>query len=217
MGAFLKDLRGLNVVVVAPADKEGQLLTGQLRRFGCTVASLWPLPERLPPFSDVVFVAINDEDMPAVIRLLGNVGASPPTMIAIVGYENPATLEVVLENNFCAIIERPIRSFGLLANLAVARNLWLQHQSTLKDLRNCKRRALGDQKVTRAKSVLMSCNRLSEEEAYRELRARAQSLRLPIESVAQSILDEERRQHLSPTDVGPAEVDLVSGTRKNIA
>lgn len=198
MGAFLKDLRGLKVVVIAPPDKEGQLLTGQLRRFGCSVSTVWPLPENLPQLSDVVFLAINDEDMPSVIRLLNNVGASPPTMIAIVGYENPATLQVVLENNFCAIIERPIRSFGLLANLAVARNLWLQHQSTLKDLRNYKRRALGDQKVTQAKSVLMSSSGLSEEEAYRELRARAQTLRLPIESVAQSILDQDRRTHSKP-------------------
>lgn len=198
MGAFLKDLRGLAVVVIAPPDKEGQLLTGQLRRFGCTVTNTWPLPDRLPPLSDVVFLAINDEDMPAVSKLLQNVGSSPPTMIAIVGYENPATLQVVLENNFCAIVERPIRAFGLLANLVVARNLWLQHQNTVKELRNYKRRALGDQKVTRAKSILMSTRHLSEEEAYRELRAQAQSLRQPIETVAQSVLDEERRQHVGP-------------------
>jgi two-component system, response regulator / RNA-binding antiterminator len=203
MGAFLKDLRGLKVHVIAPLDKEGQLLTSQLRRFGCSVTTHWPLPDRLPQLADVVFLSINDDDMQGVNKFLEGIGSSPPTLIAIVGYENPATLQVVLENNFSAIVERPLRSFGLLANLVVARNLWLQQQHTVKELRNYKRRALGDQKVVRAKAVLMAARGLDEQEAYRELRSRAQSTRLPIEAVADAVLEEERRVEKKPSEKSP--------------
>ena len=191
-GAFLHDLRGLSVLTITPPDAEGNLLNGQLRRVGCTVHSQWPVPAKLPPMVDVVFLSIHEEEIPELRHLLQSLGSPAPTMIAIVGYENPATLQVVLEHNFFAIVERPLRSFGLLANLAIARNLWLQHQSTLKELRSYKRRALGDQKVVRAKSVLMACENLTEEQAYKAIRARAQAARLPIESIAEEILADDR-------------------------
>ncbi len=191
MAALLKDLRGLDIHVVAPPDRDGQVLADQLRRIGCTVTAHWPLPSRLPPRADVVFVSIDDGDHDAVRRLLAGEASALPTLIAVVGYENPATLQIVLEHPFSAIVERPIRSFGLLANLVIARNLWLQHQSTMKTLNNYKRRALGDQKVARAKAVLMATQGLSEDEAYRELRARAQSARIAIERIAESVLEQQ--------------------------
>ena len=49
-----------------------------------------------------------------------------PTLIAIVGYEDPSTLQLVLEAGAVAVIERPIRPFGLLTNLTIARSIWLR-------------------------------------------------------------------------------------------
>jgi AmiR/NasT family two-component response regulator len=158
---------------------------------------MWPIPEKITTLPDVVFLSIYDEDLLGVRRLLDSVSSLPPTMIAVVSYENPTTLQIVLEYKFFGIIERPIRTFGLLANLAVARNLWLQHQVTVKELRNYRRRALGDQKVLRAKAVLMAAKHLTEDEAYREMRSRAQSARLPIESIAVAILEEAGRRSVA--------------------
>lgn len=195
-GAFLKDLRGLNIVAMVPPNSEGKFLVEHLRRIGCQTTSVWPLPREFPPMVDIVLLAIDDEHMHGVRDLLSTLGESPPTLIAVVGYENPATLQIVLEHNFFAIIERPIRSFGLLANLAMARNLWLQHRSTVKELRNYRRRALGDQKVMRAKSILMAARGLSEEDAYRELRMQAQTGRVSIEAIADRVIQEDRHRAL---------------------
>lgn len=197
MGVTLPELRGLSVRVIAPPDPERRLLVEQLARIGCAVSTHWPPPVRMPSPADVVFVSIDDAEIAATHRLLEAVGADAPTMLALVGYENPATLQRVLEHGFQAIVERPVRSFGLLANLVIARTLWLQHQRALKALHDCRRRSLGDQKVNRAKAVLMAARSISEEAAYRELRARAQSSRRPIEAVADEVLDTQRREAAS--------------------
>lgn len=187
MSAFLRDLRGLNVLTVNPEDSEGQFLVTHLRRIGCRVNSVWPIPDTLPPSVDVVFLSIHDEALPAVRKLLQSVKDAGPTMIAIVNYENPAILQIVLESRFFAVIERPLRAFGLLANLAIARTLWKQYQQTLKDSHRYKRRALGDQTVARAKVILMASG-LDESQAHNEIRTRAQAARMPIEAFAESIV-----------------------------
>jgi len=42
-----------------------------------------------------------------------------PTLLAVVSYEDPSTLQLVLEAGAVAVIERPIRPFGLLTNLTI--------------------------------------------------------------------------------------------------
>jgi response regulator NasT len=111
--------------------------------------------------------------------------------LAIVSYENPSTLQIVLESGALAVIERPLKPFGILTNLAIARNLWLQQQSLSKDARKYKRKVLGDLKVAKAKAILMTCNRMSEPEAYQEMRSRAMVLRIPIDEIANEIISSE--------------------------
>jgi two-component system, response regulator / RNA-binding antiterminator len=187
---ILRDLRGLKVLTINPPDSEGHFLVGHLRRIGCHVNSLWPVPETFPDDVDVVFVSIHEEELVPIRRLLQSVKEPAPTMIAIVSYENPAILQIVLESVFFAVIERPLRSFGLLANLAIARNLWCQYHRKNKDFQRYKRHALGGAKVSRAKVVLMASG-MSEAEAHAELRARAQTKRVPIEAIADEIVAEQ--------------------------
>jgi two-component system, response regulator / RNA-binding antiterminator len=184
---ILSDLRGLKVLTINPPDSEGHFLVSHLRRIGCHVNSLWPVPDAFPDNLDVVFLSIHDDELVPIRKLLQSVREPAPTMIAIVSYENPAILQVVLESGFFAVIERPLRSFGLLANLAIARSLWCQYHRKHKDFQRYKRHALGGVKVSRAKVVLMASG-MSEEEAHAELRSRAQAERVPIEAIADEII-----------------------------
>jgi len=43
-----------------------------------------------------------------------------------------STLQLVLEAGAVAVIERPIRPFGLLTNLTIARSIWLEKRETEK-------------------------------------------------------------------------------------
>lgn len=186
--AFLKELRNLSVVVLHPMDEEGIALTDHLRRIGCMPQLVWPVPEQLPKGTNIVLVAIVDDQREALRRLFRNMVNPAPTILAIVSYENPATLQLVLESGAMAVIGRPIKPFGLLTNLAIARNIWSQTQSLARDARRYKRKVKGEQAVSRAKTILMASRNIDEDQAHRELRAEAMSRRIAIEAVAQEII-----------------------------
>ena len=42
---ILRDLRGLRVSVIHPPDNEGFGLVEHLQRIGCSVTTVWPVPE----------------------------------------------------------------------------------------------------------------------------------------------------------------------------
>lgn len=195
--ALLRDLRDLKVVVLHPDNAEGQSLTEHLRRIGCSPTQIWPIPSELPLRSDVIFLAMEDEARPEIARFIKNLPKPGPTMLAIVGYENPSTLQIVLECGALAVVERPIKPFGVLTNLAIARNLWLEQQRLLKDARKYRRKVLGDQQLARAKAILMAHNGATESEAYQELRNQAMVQRTSIEEVAKSIIGSEERLRIS--------------------
>ena len=87
-----------------------------------------------------------------------------------------------------SVIGRPIKPFGLLTNLAIARNIWCQTQNLARDARRYKRKVKGEQAVTRAKTILMATRGMDEDQAHRDLRAQAMSRRIAIEAVAQEII-----------------------------
>ncbi|WP_225026037.1 ANTAR domain-containing response regulator [Xinfangfangia pollutisoli] len=186
--AFLKELRNLSVVVLHPMDEEGMALTDHLRRIGCMPQLVWPVPEQLPRGTNIVLVAIVDDQREALRRLFRTMGNPAPTILAIVSYENPATLQLVLESGAMAVIGRPIKPFGLLTNLAIARNIWTQTQNLARDARRYKRKVKGEQAVSRAKTILMASRAIDEDQAHRELRAEAMSRRIAIEALAQEII-----------------------------
>jgi AmiR/NasT family two-component response regulator len=96
------------------------------------------------------------------------------------------------------VIERPIKPFGLLTNLTIARTLWLERQKLVKEVRKYKRKVHGDQKMARAKAILMSAHGLSENDAYQEMRRQAMESRIPIEQVANAVIEAEN--HLRPAN-----------------
>ncbi|MGL3209845.1 ANTAR domain-containing response regulator [Bradyrhizobium sp. BR 1433] len=189
--ALLKDLRDLDVAVIHPFDADGERLVEHLRRIGCMANLLWPVPPSVPQGCDIVFLSMEDEAREEIGQLLRSMPNPPPTILAIVSYENPSMLQMVLESGALSVIERPIKPFGLLTNLAIARNLWLQRQRLLKEARKYKRKVLGDQKIARAKAILMAANNLNEEDAYAKLRQEAMAQRLPIDEIANAVINSE--------------------------
>jgi len=123
---ILRDLRGLRVQVVHPPDSERVRLVEHLRRIGCMVETQWPIPECWTGSSDVMLLAVEHDVRGDIQRLLKSSDGPRPTLIAVVGYEDPSTLQLVLEAGAVAVIERPIRPFGLLTNLTIARSIWLE-------------------------------------------------------------------------------------------
>lgn len=186
---ILRDLRGLRVDVVHPPDADGSSLIEHLRRIGCAVSSAWPAQDAVAPSTDIVLLSIDHESRDLLHRLLRRDERTTPTVIAIVGYENPSTLQLVLESGAHAVIERPIRPFGLLTQLVVGRSLWLKQQESNRKIEKLERKLLGIQKIQRAKSVLMANQGLAEDAAYQSIRKQAMSKRISMEDMAGAILD----------------------------
>ena len=186
---ILRDLRGLRIQVVHPPDSEGVALVEQLRRIGCTCETTWPLPEQINPNADVVLLSVDQESRDRVLKLVRAIQGKPPTLLAVVSYENPSTLQVVLECGALAVIDRPIRPFGLLTNLIIARALWLERQDAEKRIRKLERKLSGSNRISKAKSILMDTQGLSEQQAYENIRKQAMAKRLPMDEMAVAIIN----------------------------
>jgi AmiR/NasT family two-component response regulator len=185
---ILRDLRGLRVLVIHAPDAEGVDLVGHLRRIGCQVDAAWPIPESADG-ADVVVLAVDHESRLPIQRLLRGIDGVRPTIIAVVGYEDPSILQIVLDTGAHAVIERPVRPFGLLTQLTVARSLWQERQAAARHIQKVERKLAGLQNIQRAKSILMSAQGLSEEEAHQTIRRKAMSKRVPIEEMALAIIN----------------------------
>jgi AmiR/NasT family two-component response regulator len=186
---ILRDLRGLRVCVVHPPDSERARLVEHLRRIGCMAETQWPIPQSWTDACDVMLLAVENEVRDDILRLLKSNDNPRPTLIAIVGYEDPTTLQLVLEAGAVAVIERPIRPFGLLTQLTIARSLWLEKRETEKRIRKLERKLAGIQRIQKAKTVLMEGQGLSEAEAYESIRRQAMAKRLSMDDMAAAIIN----------------------------
>lgn len=185
---LLRDIKGLRVLAIHPSDTEGRQLVDHMKRIGCFVETVWPIPEALPENVDLVLLAVEQEDRDALQRLIKTLTDASPTLIAIVGYENPATLALVLESGAFAVVERPIKPFGLLTQIALARSLWFDRKEQFRRIRKLERKLTGLQQIQKAKSILMASQNLTEDEAFQTIRRQAMSKRLPLEEMAVAII-----------------------------
>lgn len=186
---ILRDLRGLRVQVVHPPDNERVQLIEHLRRIGCMADTQWPVPDCWSSGFDVVLLAIEHDVRADIEKLLKSNDGARPTLIAIVGYEDPTTLQLVIDAGAVAVIERPIRPFGLLTNLTIARSLWLEKRETQKRIHKLERKLAGIQRIQNAKAILMEGQGLSETDAYESIRRQAMAKRIPMDEMAAAIIN----------------------------
>ena len=116
---LMEDLRGARVLVVHPRDAEGDALIDQLKRIGCNVRGLWPPPAEIPRDVDTVFHLVEAAETPDFTASATDDG---PTFVAIIDYENPTVLKRLLDSNAHGVVNKPIRPFGILSSLVLARS-----------------------------------------------------------------------------------------------
>ena len=170
-------------------DAEGLALVEHLRRIGCRVDPVWPMPDEIAAISDVVVLAVDHDSRSQLRRLFRSTDRIAPTLIAIVGYENPSILQLVLEIGAHAVIERPVQPFGLLTQIAIARSLWLQQQNAGRRIDKLERKLGGIQRIQRARAILIASQGMSEDEAYQTIRRQAMAKRISMEDMASAIIN----------------------------
>ncbi len=187
--SVLRDLRDLRVQVIHPPDEEGRNLVEHLKRIGCMVEAVWPIPDGPSPQVDILMLAIDFHAREEIRKLLRARGDRDAALIAIVDYENPSTLQLVLESGALAVTEKPIRPFGLLTNVILARTLWIEKRKADRKLEKLEAKLSGMQKIQRAKAILMQTQQMSEDEAHSTIRKQAMSKRTSMDDMANAIIN----------------------------
>lgn len=183
----LRDVRKLRVAVFHPDDADGTQLIQQLQRIGCQVQAYWPPLPALPEGLDVVFLAVRPDSIDFGYEWAR--GEDCPTVIAIVTYENPTIVEAVLRIGAKAVLPSPVRSFGLLSTLVVAREVDVADKALLKRVRKLEAKLLGVRHIAEAKDILMRTRNVSEARAYDLIREQAMSKRVTTEEIAAAIVN----------------------------
>lgn len=191
----VRELRTLTVAVVHPDDTDGRQLTQQLQRIGCKVKAFWPPVQSLGNDVDVAFVAVRPDILN--LNMDWTRGEKAPTVIAVVNYENPTIVEVVLSLDAKAVLPSPVRSFGLLSTLVLARETHKTNLALARRLKKVEAKLLGVRDLVDAKAILMKTHQVSEAEAYDLIRDQAMAKRTTIEEVAMSIVDAHELLSLS--------------------
>jgi len=186
--SVLRDLRELRVQVIHPPDDEGKNLVDHLKRIGCNVDAAWPIPDAASEHADILMLAIDFHARDAIRRLLRGHGENAAAVIAVVDYENPSTLQLVLESRALAVTEKPIRPFGLLTTIILARTLWLERRRTRRQIEKLEAKLAGQHKIQRAKAILIQSQGMNEDDAHTTIRKQAMAKRTSMEDIASAII-----------------------------
>jgi len=183
---LIEDLRGMRVLVAHPPDDERTALINQLRRFGCQVSDAWPPPLEPPRDVDTIFQLVEAQEKTGAAPTFTTGG---PTFLAIVDYENPVVLRRLIDCNAHGVINKPIRPFGILSALVLARSLnGYTHRLETK-VAKLEETLKGRRDVEKAVKMLMQLKKISEAEAYEMLRRQATQKRLSMARVAATIIN----------------------------
>lgn len=192
----LSDLNGLQVCLILPPSPETQFLVKHLQRIGCVPVSGWPIPTSLPKGIDAAIVTVEPEHRLQIGALAETISEVGPPLIALVEYEDPSTLQLVLEIRAAAVIGRPVKPFGLLTNLMIARSSWQQRVDALTKQNEALEQQLAFSKVAVAKILLKQQDNISDDQAHRIIQKRAMDNRCSLETIATKIMSERAPEAL---------------------
>jgi AmiR/NasT family two-component response regulator len=189
MSDFIQELRDLHTLVVHQRDRSAEDLIQQVNRIGCNFENTWPLPEVLQKKFDLVFIDVTDQTASRIKSFICSRGQTPPTVIAVIGYENPSTLNFIFEIGAHATLTKPVRAAGVLSSMLMARRYWAEQLRFQKDQTKLRNKLDNLQKINDAKFILMRHHGLDDKEAYAIIRKQAMSKRTTTVEIAQSIIN----------------------------
>jgi AmiR/NasT family two-component response regulator len=183
---ILADLRTLRVLVYHPDDDNGRLVLEQLNRIGCQTARQWPPVPVLPQATDLIFLAVRPEILGCAPAWLDS--ENRPPLIAIVTYESPTILEFLLRIDAEGTVSTPVRSFGLLTAMAISCHQHAGKNENRRRIRQLENRMLSMRTLNEAKTLLMTAQDISEEDAYKHIRRLSMEQRRSLQDIAEQVI-----------------------------
>ena len=157
----------------------------QLKRIGCNVRGLWPPPAEIPRDVDTVFHLVEAAETPDFTASATDDG---PTFVAIIDYENPTVLKRLLDSNAHGVVNKPIRSFGILSSLVLARSAHGYARRLQGKVQKLEETLKARRDVDKAVKILVTLKKIGETEAYELIRQQATQKRLSMAQIAATII-----------------------------
>ncbi|AUG99600.1 ANTAR domain-containing protein [Prodigiosinella confusarubida] len=177
--------REVRCVVLHPNDEDGETLTKHLRRMGFKVRAFWPIPERLPTDTDVIFFTPQSDQPELDTPWMDHCRHA---LISVITYENPTFIDQALNMGAGAIITTPIRASGLLSSMVMALHHTQRHRCMAERFERLEKKMQGIRYVSEAKAILMRMHGISEVRAYEILRHQAMDKRITVEEMACALM-----------------------------
>jgi AmiR/NasT family two-component response regulator len=136
---------------------------------------------------DLVFLAVRPEAIDQDFAWLK--AEETPPLIAVVNYENPTVVEAVIKVDAHGVLASPVKSFGLLTSMVIARQLAAKEREQAKQIERLEQRLAGIRRLTKAKAILMQTRGIPEDQAYEIIREQAMSKRVTTEEIATAIIN----------------------------
>ena len=111
------------------------------------------------------------------------------TLIALSDYENPTALKMLLDTQAHGVITKPYRSTGILSTLVLARASCGYQPRLQGKIVKLEEAIKARRHIEKAIRILMEAHRLSENDAYEHMRARATSSRVTVGEIASMVID----------------------------
>lgn len=184
--SLIQNLRNTRVAVVHPRDQDGDDLVRQLQRIGCQVQMVWPPPAQLPQPLDAVFFLLDRDTKSSMPWRMADLQIAH---IAIVDYENPTALKALLDSSAHGVLVRPIRASGVLSNLVLALSMRGYESRLLAKISKLEDTLRTRREIEKATRLLMNLRNLSEDDAYQFIRKQATAKRVPMGTIAGSIIN----------------------------
>ena len=181
-------LTKLQFCLLHPSGTDAKEILNQVHRIGCSCDHIWPLNSKIELSYDVVIIGLEIEQYAVLKSLLKRRDGFDPTIIAVVDYESPKTLEMLMEFNACAVLAKPVHHFGILATLVLARWNWQRINKITLRANRLEKRLSNQVVVSKAVAIVMKKRQISEQAAYKLIRNQSMSKRLPLFDLCESLI-----------------------------
>lgn len=183
---LVRRLRRMRIVVIHPDDDERATFVAHLKRIGCQVDMIWPTPDALPDYADVVLFLLGPNRDSKTTSWMSS--AHDIARIAIISFETPEILNALERLHVHGVLSKPIRIFGVLAALTTAIGL-ARHETTLKTrIRSLDETLKARRKIEQAVAILSETRGIDEQAAYKRLRDKSQNSQRSIGDIADAII-----------------------------
>lgn len=179
-------LRDLRVAVIHAPDQDRDALVGQLRRIGCQVLPVWPLPDMPPRGMDLIFLSLDHRFQPTKSWA---VDEDAPAVVAILEYENPVILKALVDTGVHGVLVKPLRPAGVLSTLTLARWLHGYHRRLEAKVRKLEETLKAQRDISKAARILAEVKGVTESDAFETIRIQATRRRISMAEVAASIIN----------------------------